>query len=125
MAVITRLERKSCRWEQVWQSESETVATIVAGRLEAEGLRVRVTGDSTPYRATFGQLGGAWAIHVLAGSAERARAILRENDEGHNLIEREDATSLTATQRATLRFAILALAAFAVVIAALSVFGSR
>lgn len=107
MAIVTRLERKSRRWEQVWQGDSEAVASIVAGRLEAERLRVRVHGNTTPYRATALALGGTWAILVPAGQAQRARDLLRASHEGHNVIEPEAGEGLTDSQRATLRFAAL------------------
>ena len=107
MAIITRLERKSRRWEQVWNGEGEALATIVAGRLEAEGIRARVHGSMTPYRTSALALGGSWAILVPAGKAERARQVLRENDEERNVVESEEGTGLTSNQRSTIRFAIL------------------
>lgn len=107
MAIITRLERKSRRWEQVWQGEGEALATIVAGRLEAEGIRTRVSGSTTPYRTSALALGGAWAILVPGGKAASARDVLRDNDEGHNVVEPEDGTGLTSNQRATIQFSIL------------------
>lgn len=125
MAIITRLERKSRRWEQVWQGQAEAIANIVAGRLESEGIRTRVTGDLMPYRATFGQLGGSWAIHVPAGRAAYARDVLRDNDEAGNVIEHEDPQGLTRSQKATLRFAAVGLGAFILLIVGLSVFGSN
>ena len=106
MAVVTRLERKSRRWEQVWNGDVEAVASIVAGRLEAEGIRTRVQGSTTPYRATALALGGSWAILVPAGKAAHAREVLRQNDEGHNVIEADDGT-LTRDQRATLKLGLL------------------
>lgn len=105
MAIITRLERKSRRWEQVWQGDAETLANIVAGRLEAEGIQTRIHGSMTPYRVATLALGGTWAILVPAGKATRARDVLLENDEGHNIIEAEDSNGLTSNQKATLRFA--------------------
>ena len=103
---MTRLERKSRRWEQVWQGDSEAVASIVAGRLESDGIRTRIQGQTTPYRAAAFQLGGVWGILVPAGKAAAARDVLRENDEGHNVIQPEDAEGLTTSQKATLRFAL-------------------
>lgn len=105
MAIITRLERKSRRWEQVWQGDAETLASIVSGRLESEGIQTRIVGSSTPYRATALALGGTWGILVPTGKAARARDVLFENDEGHNVIEPETETGLTGNQKATLRFA--------------------
>ena len=125
VAIVTRLERKSRRWEQVWQGQAETLANIVAGRLEAEGIRTRVTGAMTPYRVTFGQLGGSWAIYVPSGTAGRARDVLRANDEAGNIIEHEDPHGLTSSQKATLQFAIVALVALVVGAFAVSVFGSN
>ncbi|MEO8538923.1 MAG: hypothetical protein ABI577_04220 [bacterium] len=107
MAIVTRLERKSRRWEQVWSGDGEAVATIVAGRLDAEGIRARVHGSMTPYRTAGFALGGTWAILVPAGKAARAREVLRDNDEGQNVVEAEDGTGLTANQKSTIRFAIL------------------
>ncbi len=107
MAVITRFERKSRRWEQVWIGDGEALSSIVAGRLEAEGIRTRVHGSMTPYRVATLALGGSWAIFVPAGKAAHARKVLRENDEGHNVVESESSTGLTANQKSTLRFALL------------------
>ena len=106
MAIVTRLERKSRRWEQVWQGDAEAIASIVAGRLESEGIRTRILGNTTPYRASALNLGGVWGILVPAGKAAVARDVLRENDEAHNIIETEDAEGLTSGQKATLRFAL-------------------
>jgi hypothetical protein len=107
MAIVTRLERKSRRWEQVWNGDSETLASIVAGKLESEGIRTRVHGSMTPYRTSALALGGSWAILVPAGKAARAREALVESDEGHNVVEAEDGAGLTSNQRATIRFAVL------------------
>ena len=106
MAIVTRLERKARNWEQVWQADSEAIASIVAGRLESEGIRTRIQGNTTPYRASALNLGGVWGILVPSGKAAVARDVLRENDEAHNIIESEDAEGLTSGQRATLRFAL-------------------
>ena len=103
---MTRLERKARNWEQVWQGDSEAIASIVAGRLESEGIRTRIQGNTTPYRASALNLGGVWGILVPSGKAAVARDALRENDEAHNIIESEDAEGLTSGQRATLRFAL-------------------
>ncbi len=107
MAIITRLERKSRRWEQVWNGDSEALASIVAGKLESEGIRTRVHGSMTPYRTAALSLGGSWAILVPGGKSAQAREVLRESDEGRNVVEAEDGTGLTANQRSTIRFAIL------------------
>lgn len=87
--------------EQVWNGDSETLASIVAGKLESEGILMRVHGSMTPYRTSALALGGSWAILVPAGKAPRAREALVENDEGHNVVEPEDGAGLTSNQRAT------------------------
>lgn len=115
MAVVTRLERKSRRWETVWHGEAESVANIVAGRLESEGIRTRIQGMHTPYRTAALNLGGSWAILVPAGRAERARQVLRENDEAHNVIE-DEGDGLTASQRLSLRLGLLLGAAVLIVV---------
>lgn len=107
MAIITRLERKSRRWEQVWNGDSEALASIVAGKLESEGIRTRIHGSMTPYRTAALSLGGSWAILVPGARSSQARDVLRESDEGHNVIEADDGIGFTENQKATLRFAIL------------------
>ena len=125
MAVVTRLERKSRRWDAVWQADSEAVASIVAGRLEADGIRTRVQGHGTPYRVSTGALGGSWTILVPTGKAERARELLREHEEGHNVVEAEDDEGLTAAQRSTLRFVVVGVVVIAVVGVVLTFLGGR
>lgn len=118
MTSFVRLERKSRRWVQVWQGDSEAVASIVAGRLQAEGIATRVQGHTAPYRTTALAVGGAWGILVPAGKAPLAREVLRRNDEARNLIDDEPSGGLTANQRRTIRFMILAacVIAFAVIL---------
>ena len=123
MAVITRLERKSRRWEQVWQGDSEAIARIVAGRLEADGERVRIQGHNTHYQTGAFIMAGTWGILVPAGRADRARDILRDNDEGRNVIEDETSTGLTASQRATIGFVIVLLIAIGGALALAEIFG--
>ena len=125
MAVITKLERKSRRWEQVWQGDAEASASIVAGRLEAEGIRTRVVGHRAPYFAQALNLGAAWGILVPGGKAERARDVLRDNEEGHNVIEDESGEGLTAAQRSTLAYAVLLAVGIGLVILVLTVAGQN
>jgi hypothetical protein len=117
VAVVTRLERKSRRWEQVWQSDSEAIASIVAGRLQAEGIRVRIEGNATPYRGAAFTLGGTWAILVPAGRSSLAREMLRENDEGHNVIDAELGDGLTSSQKSTIGFVLVLVVTMAVFLA--------
>jgi hypothetical protein len=123
VAIVTRLERKARNWEQVWQADSEAIASIVAGRLESEGIRTRIQGNTTPYRASALNLGGVWGILVPSGKAAVARDVLRENDEAHNIIESEDAEGLTSGQRATLRFALGIAVIFALIGMVIAVMG--
>ena len=94
-------------WEQVWNGESETIASIVAGRLEAEGIRTRLVGSLSPYRTVTLALAGSWAIMVPATSAAAARQHLRNNNEGQNVIDEEPEGGLTMNQRAMLFFAVV------------------
>ncbi len=107
MAIVTRLERKSRRWEQVWSGDSESLANIIAGRLESDGFRTRIHGSMTPYRTAALSLGGTWSILVPHGKAVHARDALRDYDEGHNVVEDDSSGGLTKNQRATLQAAIL------------------
>ena len=119
MGPIARIERKSRPWEQVWQGDSEAVASIVAGRLEAEGIRTCIQGHTASYRAAAFALGGAWAILVPVGKAHHAREVLRENEEGQNIIEDESAAGLTVNQRRTLQALIGAAFVVALLVAGL------
>jgi hypothetical protein len=113
VAIITRLERKPRHWVQVWQGDAEPLANIVAGRLQSEGIRARVHGHETPYRTAAMVMGGTWAIFVPASSALLARDMLRDSDEGHNVIDDEGAEALRSNQRATVRFLLVAAAGVA------------
>ena len=125
MAVITSIERKSRRWERVWQGDSEAVASIVAGRLEAEGIRTRVHGSATPYRTAALALGGTWNIAVVRSNAERARDLLHEYEESHNIISLEDEEAFTANQRLSLTWAARALVVLGIVLALLLILEAR
>lgn len=93
-------------WEQVWQGTSEVEASIVAGRLEADGFRTLVRGHHMPQRSVV-FLRGSFGVAVPARSAQAARDSLRRNGEGHNIIEPETSSGLTATQKETLWFVVL------------------
>lgn len=121
MAVITRLERKSRRWDQVWQGDSEAIARIVAGRLEADGVRVRIQGNNTHYQSGAFIMAGTWGILVPTGRAATAREILRENEEGRNVIEDESESGLTSSQRSTIGFVALMLLGIGLFIAVATV----
>jgi len=64
-------------WEQVWQGTSETAAEIVAGRLEADGIRSNVRGHSFQERTIPFALQGAWPSTFRWPVAGLARVVLR------------------------------------------------
>ena len=120
---MTEPDRAGQGWEQVWQGESEAVANIVAGRLEAEGIAVRIEGNSTPYRSDAFVMGGTWGIVVPVEQAAVARELLRANDEGHNVIEFEPGSALSSNQKATFRFIAVLVLGIAIFIAVAAVWG--
>ncbi len=77
------------RWEPVWGGRSEAEAGIVAGGLDADGIATRITG-SPGFRGPGMHQEGGWAIFVREGEAARARALLDERGEGHNLLQGSD-----------------------------------
>jgi hypothetical protein len=108
-------------WEQVWQGTSESAAEIVAGRLQAEGLRANVRGHSFQQRSLPFAMQGAWAVYTPVDSAGPAREILRAHGEASNVIEPESEHGLTPGQRDTIRFVVIGvlLIAIAGVVAAI------
>lgn len=70
------------QWEVVARTAGITQATIIAGRLKAEGVPVRVwqEGAGQAIGLVVGILGTGY-VAVPAESAERARRILSENEE--------------------------------------------
>ncbi len=101
-------------WEQVWQGTSETAAEIVAGRLEADGIRSNVRGHSFQERTIPFALQGAWAVYVSVASAGLARDVLRAYGEASNIIQPEPGRGLTSGQRDTIRFVVIGLLVLAI-----------
>ncbi|MGE0599439.1 MAG: hypothetical protein AB7J35_06650 [Dehalococcoidia bacterium] len=99
------------------------MARIVAGRLEAEGVRVRIQGHDTHYHSSAFLMAGTWGILVPAGRANTAREILRENEEGHNVIEDEPDEGLTSSQKATIGFIGVLVLAMGAALALAAAFG--
>lgn len=108
-------DEETSAWEQVWQGTSESAAEIVAGRLQAEGLRANVQGHSFQQRTVPFTMQGAWAVYVPVASAGLARDVIRAHGEGHNIIEPESDTGLTSGQRDTLRFVVIGILVIAIV----------
>jgi hypothetical protein len=102
-------------WEQVWQGTSESAAEIVAGRLEAEGIRATVRGHSFQQRTLPFAMQGAWAVYAPVASAGLARDVLRAHGEASNVIEQEPEHGLTPGQRDTIRFAVIGVLLIAIV----------
>lgn len=102
-------------WEQVWQGTSESAAEIVAGRLQAEGLRANVRGHSFQQRTMPFAMQGAWAVYVPVASAGLARDVLRAHGEASNVIEPETEHGLTPGQRDTIRFVVIGVLLIAIV----------
>lgn len=102
-------------WEQVWQGTSESAAEIVAGRLQAEGIRATVRGHSFQQRTLPFAMQGAWAVYAPVASAALARDVLRAHGEASNVIEPEPEHGLTPGQRDTIRFVVIGLLALAIV----------
>ena len=102
-------------WEQVWQGTSESAAEIVAGRLQAEGIRATVRGHSFQQRTLPFAMQGAWAVYAPVASAGLARDVLKAHGEASNVIEPEPEHGLTPGQRDTIRFVVIGLLTLAIV----------
>src|SRR3990172_3806581 len=102
-------------WEQVWQGTSESAAEIVAGRLEAEGIRATVRGHPCPQPTLPFAMQGAWAVYAPVASAGLARDVLRAHGEASNVIEQESEHGLTPGQRDTIRFVVIGVLLIAIV----------
>ncbi|MEX0781919.1 MAG: hypothetical protein WD557_04660 [Dehalococcoidia bacterium] len=75
-------------WEQIWLGDGEGQAAIVAGALEAKGIRTHVNGyQPMPQAYPTAWARSNWAIHVPASQAAAARDHLRDSGENANLIE--------------------------------------
>ena len=72
-------------WEPAWSGSNEPAAAIVAGRLRAEGLHVRLTSARIPRHPMHTE--ETWVIHVPLQELALAHSILRESGEGPNIFE--------------------------------------
>ena len=101
----------------VWVGDGEISASVIAGSLEADGIRAVVEGfRPLPYSgmAAFG--GGSWRVLVPGTRAEAARALLRESGEDSGIVDAGDEPDGHRT--ATLKFAAVGV----LVVAALLLF---
>ena len=108
-------DRGPLPWEPVWQGDGEAAASIVAGGLEADGIRAQVQG----VRAAGGIRGqflarNTWSVFVLSSHADEARRLLRKRHDDPNIVTSN--ADLTSSQIATLKFAVVGLIAAAVVV---------
>jgi hypothetical protein len=100
---------RRARYEPVWQGNGEAAAAIIAGGLQADGIRARMQGGRpTANTLTHAFARDTWAVFVHCRDAARARELLYEQEEGPNVIEGEDPEAFAANQRATLKFAVFA-----------------
>ncbi len=102
-------------WEPVWQGDGEAAASIVAGGLEADGIRAQVQG----LRAAGGIRGqflarNTWSVFVLSDHADEARRLLRKRHDDPNIVTTN--ADLMSSQIATLKFAAVGLLVAAVVV---------
>ena len=108
-----RHEHEGVEWEAVWQGKSEPDAEIVAGGLNADGIRARTSvsalrGPGLMMLRTFGE---TWTVFVPTAHAEDARRNLRHRGNGGGIVESE--RDFSGDRRATLKFAVLGLLAVA------------
>lgn len=104
------------QWQVVWHGVAEIDATLVAGHLEADGIRAQVEGARKEYglllAGSFEH--GDYAVLVSASHADRARDLLARYGEARNVIAPpepiEDTTAISA-----LRFVIIGLVVLAAV----------
>ena len=95
-------------------------ATIIAGSLEADGIRAVLSGGRPlQYTGAIAFASGSWTVSVPSSRASRARALLRESGEGSGVVS--GAAGLGGNQLATLKFVLVCLLVAAVRILFLSV----
>lgn len=115
MATVRGRRAGPVDWEVVWVGDGETVAAIIAGSLEAEGINTRTAGSRVAARAGAGfSTFSTWSVLVRASQAEQAREHLRETGEGTNVVSGGSVSG--ADVRALLRLTMYALAVLAVVV---------
>lgn len=106
-------------WQPVWRGVGEAPASIVAGGLEARGIRTRSNGPrilSHAYPTGVSNL--VWTIYVPSHDAQRARDTLLDRGEAANIVDDEAGFSLE--QAFVLRLAVAGILAL-VCISALGV----
>jgi hypothetical protein len=82
-----RRVRQGAGWEQVWIGDGEGQASIVAGALQARGIRTRVNGyQPLPNAYPTAWARSNWGIYVPAGQAAEARDHLLDSGEDANVV---------------------------------------
>ena len=99
---------RSSRFEAVWQGSSEIAASIIAGGLEANGIRAVTSGrQPLQYTGAIASGPGTWSVSVPSSRAGRARSLLRESGEESGVVS--DSLGLGRNQLASLKFVLVAL----------------
>lgn len=102
-------------WEPVWEGDGEAQAGIIALALRDSGIPAEVQGGRQVQGYPHAFQRSTWAVFVPSGLAAGARALLRERDEGANLVDGGD--DLSGLQRSTLKFVLAGLLAIGAYVA--------
>ena len=104
----------------VWEGDSEMSASVIAGSLEADGIRAVIQGiRPLPYSGMTAFGAGTWSISVPSSKARQARTLLRESGEESGIVS--GSLDLGQSHVATLKFAAVGLLAAIVIILLLSI----
>ena len=105
--------RRSGGWEQVWVGDGEGQASIVAGALQARGIRTRVNGyQPIPSAYPTAWARSNWGIYVPAAQAAEARDHLLDSGEDTNVVHARE--NLGREQVFVLKLAAAGLLAIAI-----------
>ena len=105
-------------WEVVWQGDSEALAHIVGGSLNASGIRARLAATGPRYLVpgAAGTNLGSWQLMVAESQATEARELLEERHETAGIV-RGDGAGLGADRVATIWFMVFGLVIVAIIAA--------
>lgn len=94
------------QFEAVWEGDGEMSASVIAGSLEADGIRAIVQGiRPLPYSGMTAFGAGTWTVSVPASMAEKARALLRATGEESGIVS--GSLGLEGSQAATLKLILV------------------
>lgn len=98
----------------VWEGDSEAQASVVAGSLQADGIRAVINGSQPiPSTASHAFARNTWAVLVPGNRAADARALLRETADAGVV---EGGGPAAPEQLATLKFAVFGLLVVAAIV---------